>query len=99
MMGAGARQQGQPWLAKATRQWLTRRDFTPDPLSRGSLSLLKNRLAGLLPVGKEGVDALVGQWMFDQGLHDDDRYSHNIGTGESCIFDVVHGAHRGSKNL
>src|ERR1700690_1763613 len=59
----------------------------------------RNRLAGLLPVGEEGFEALVGERVFGQRLQDRRRNRRHIGASHRHLLDMKRRADRGGENL
>jgi LPS-assembly lipoprotein len=94
---------GRPRRARSGRRWsawrvareLLRRRRLLSPVLTGSADLL----AGLGPVGQEGLQPLVGQRMLDQRLQRRRRRGGDVGADQRRFASHVDGADRGGQDL
>jgi preprotein translocase subunit SecA len=94
--GSAARRR--PQRSRILGQGRTQRDL-PVRLRQEVQALPRNRLAGLLPVGGEHFDALVGERVLDQALQRCRRHGGDVGAGERGHLHVIDGADRSGEDL
>ena len=56
-------------------------------------------LTRLGPVGQEGFQALIGQWVIGQFLDHTRRRRNHVGTDACAVGDMVYAANRGSQDF